>query len=128
MKGLANYTRRRVHSQTGTSAGRVGCAIGHMVNLKGEEGGQYGRHKYNKWTVKDTVFNLLLRMQAVVLILISTCLWGMTKSTPVMMDKDPQPSKYTAQLFDCGVPGKIQLLRITETCDGASKEGEMATL
>ena len=44
------------------------------------------------------------------------------------MDKDPKPSKYTAQLFDCGVPGKIQLLQIPETCDEASKEGEMATL
>ena len=52
----------------------------------------------------------------------------MMKSTFVMTDKDQQPSKYTAQLFDCGVPGKIQSLQIPETCDGASKEGEMATL
>ena len=52
----------------------------------------------------------------------------MMKSTFVMTDKDQQPSKYTAQLFDCGVPGKIQLLQILETCDRASKEGEMATL
>ena len=67
-------------------------------------------------------------MQEVVLILITTCLCGMMKSTFVMTDKDQQPSKYTAQLFDCGLPGKIQLLQIPETCDGASNEGEMATL
>ena len=115
-------------SQTSTSAGRAGCAIGQTVNLRGERGGQDGRNKDEKWTIKDTVFNILLRMQAVVLILISTCLWGTTKSTPVIMDKDPRPSKYTAQLFDCRVPGKIQLLQIPETCDGTVKEGEMATL
>ena len=96
--------------------------------LEGGGGGQNGRLKNDKWTVKDTVFSLLWRMQAVVLILISTCLWGTSKSTPVMMDKDPWPSKYTAQRFDCGVPGKIQLLQIPETCDGNPKEGEMATL
>ena len=45
------------------------------------------------------------------------------KSTPVMTDKDQRPSKYTAQLFDCRVRVKIQLLKIPETCDGASKEG-----
>ena len=93
-----------------------------------EGGGQYGIHKYNKWMFKDTVSNLLLRIQAVVLILISTCLWGTRKSTPVMTDKDPRLSKYTAQMFDCRVSGKIQLLQIPKTCDGASKEGEMATL
>ena len=99
----------------------MGCVIGQMVNLRGEEREQYERHKYSQWTVKDTVFNLLSKMQAVVLILISTCLLGMTKSTPVMTDKDPRPSNYTAQLFDCGVLGKIQLLQIPEICDEASK-------
>ena len=50
------------------------------------------------------------------------------KSTPVMTDKEQRPSKYTAQLFDWGVTGKIQLLQIPETCDEGSKEDEMATL
>ena len=50
------------------------------------------------------------------------------ESTPMMLNKEQRPSKYTAQLFDCGVPGKIQLLQIPETCDEGSKEGEMATL
>ena len=98
------------------------------MNLSGEGGLQYERQNYSQRTVKDTVFNLLLRMQAVILILISTCLLGMMKSTPVTTDKDPRPSKYTAQLFDCWVPGKIQLLQIPKTCDEASKEGEMAIL
>ena len=66
-----------MHSQTGTSSGRTGCATGQTVNSSGERGGQCGRHKYDKWMVKDTVFNLLSRMQAVVFILISTCLLGM---------------------------------------------------
>ena len=55
-----------------------------------------------RWTTKATVFNLLLRMQDVVFLLISTCIWSMR------------------QLFDCGVPGKFQLLQIPETCDKAS--------
>ena len=50
------------------------------------------------------------------------------ESTPMMLNKEQRTSKYTAQMFDCGVQGKIQLLQIPETCDGASKEGEMATL
>ena len=59
------------------------------------------------WAVKATVFKLILRMQDVVVL---TCFWSMM------------------QLFDCGVPGKIQLLQIHETCDGASTDGKMATL
>ena len=38
------------------------------------------------------------------------------------------PSEYSAQLFNCGVPGKIQLLQIPETCEERSEEGEKATL
>ena len=97
-----------------------------MVNSIGKWGGQYRRYKYCKLGV--TVFNLMLKMQAVVLILISTCLWGMMKSTPMMTDKELRPSKYTAQLFDCRVLGKIKLLQIPETCDEESKEGEKSTL
>ena len=87
----------------GTSSDRTGCSTGQTVNWSGERGRQYRRYKYCKWAVKDTVFNLILRKQVVVLILISTCLWGTMKSTPVMMDKEQRPSKHTAQLFDCGV-------------------------
>ena len=93
-QGLLHGAGRRLCSQTGTSTGRAGCVVGQMVNLRGEGGARDERHNYSQWTVKDTVFNLLSRMQAVVLILISTCLLGMVKSTPIMADKDPRPSKY----------------------------------
>ena len=99
------------------------------MNSIGKWGGQYRRYKYCKWVVIDTVFNLILKIKAVVvLIIISTCLSGMMKSTPVMTDKVQRPSKYTVKLFDCRVPRKIQLLQIPETCDKGSKGGEMATL
>ena len=91
-------------------------------------GEQQERHKHIQWTVKGTVFNLLSRMHTIVLLLIYTCLWGLMKSTPVITDKDSRPSKYTAQLFDCGVPRKFQLLQTLEICDEGSKEGEMALL
>ena len=46
----------------------------------------------------------------------------------MIKDKDSRPSKCTAQLYDWGVPSKIQLLRIPETCEETSKEGEMSEL
>ena len=57
--------------------------------------------------------------------IISTCIWSMMESTPMMLNKEQKPSKYTEQLFDCGVQGKIQLLQIPETCDEGSEEGEI---
>ena len=80
------------------------------------------------WVIKATVFNLVLRMQDMVFMLISTCIWSMMESTLMMLNKEQRPIRYTAQLFYCGVPGKIQLLQIPETCDEGSKEGEMAPL
>ena len=73
-KRLTNCAQRRLRSQTGTSAGRAGCVVGQTVNLRGEGGKRDERHNYSQRTVKDTVFNLPSRMQAAVLILISTCL------------------------------------------------------
>ena len=109
----------------GTSTGRKNCVVRQTVNRRGEGGARPEEHKS---TVKDTVFNLLSSTHTIVLLLIYTGLWGLLKSTPVIMDKDPRPSKYTAQLFDCRVPGKIQLFQIPKTCDEASKEREMAVL
>ena len=77
------------------------------------------------WVIKATVFNLVLRMQDMVFMLISTCIWSMMESTLMMLNKEQKPSKYTEQLFDCGVQGKIQLLQILETCDEGSEEGEI---
>ena len=78
--------------------------------------------------IKTTVFILILRMQTVVFMLVSTCIWGMMESTPIVLNKEQRPSKYTAQLFDCGVSGKIQLLQIPEIYNEGLKEGEMAPL
>ena len=115
MMRWVNYTRRTSQSQTGTSPDGIGCITGQTVNSIGKGGGQYRRYKHCKWAVKDTVFNLILRMQAIVLILISTYLSGMMKSTPVMIDKEQRPSKYTAQLFYCGVPKKSNYCRYLKT-------------
>ena len=90
VKRLVNYTRRTARSQTGTSSGTTGCATGRTVDLNAKLGGQYKREKHCMWKVIFTLFNLILRMQDVVLILIFTCLWGTMKSTPVMTDKDQQ--------------------------------------
>ena len=86
------------------------------------------RYKHYSWVIKATVFNLILRMQEVIFMLISTCIWNMMESTLMMLNKEQRPSKYTAQLFNSGVPGKIQLLQIPETCNEGSKEVEMAPL
>ena len=128
VKGLVNYVRRAVQSQDGISPDETGCVTGRTVNSTEKQGGQYRRNKQCMWIIKATLFYLILRMQAAVLILISTCIWGMMKSNPVMMNKVQRPSKYTAQLFDCGVPRKMQLLQIPETCDEGPKEEEMAVL
>ena len=58
-QGLRNGVRSWACSRISTHTGRVGGFI--------------------EQTVKDTVFNLLFRMQAVVLILISTCFLGMDR-------------------------------------------------
>ena len=54
--------------------------------------------------------------------MISTYVWNLGQTNLMAGIDEPLPSKYTAQLYDCGVLGKIQLLQET------SKEGEMAVL
>ena len=60
--------------------------------------------------------------------MISIYIWSLGQTNPMDKIREPLPSKYSAQLFDCGVPGKIQLLQIPETCEERSEEGEKATL
>ena len=72
-QGLTNGAGSKLRSQTDTSAGGTGRAVKQTVNLRGE--GVIQDHRPD--TVKDTVFNLLSRMQAVVLILLYTCFLGM---------------------------------------------------
>ena len=123
-----NHARRTELGQAGTSPDRPGCLTGRTVKFIEEGYGHCMRYKHGMWVIKSTVFSLISRIQAMVLMLISTCIWGMMEFTPMLLNKEQRPSKYTAQLFDCGVPGKIQLLQIPETCDEGSKEGEMAPL
>ena len=60
--------------------------------------------------------------------MISTYVWSLGQTNPMDKIREPLPSKYSAQLFDCKVPGNIQLLQIPETCEERSEEGEKATL
>ena len=60
--------------------------------------------------------------------MISIYIWSLGQTNPMDKIREPLPSKYSEQLFDCGVPGKIQLLQIPETCEEKSEEGEKATL
>ena len=64
---------------------------------------------------------MILRMQDVVFMIISTCIWSMMESTPMMLNKEQKLSKYTEQLFE----GKIKLLQIPETYNEGSEEGEI---
>ena len=67
-------------------------------------------------------------MKVALLMMISTYVWNLGQANPMAGDKKPLPSKYSAQLFDCGVPGKIQLLQIPETCEDRSTEIEREIL
>ena len=48
-------------------------------------------------------------------VLIAACILRMVSSVPTLAMREQRPSKYKAQMFDCGVPGKIQVL-ISEKC------------
>ena len=62
------------------------------------------------------------------LVLISTYVWNQGQANPLVGDFKPLLSKYSAQLFDCGLPRKIQTLQIPETCEDRSAELERETL
>ena len=67
-------------------------------------------------------------MKGALIIMISTYVWSLGQTNPMDKIREPLPSKYSAQLFNCGVPGKIQLLQVPETCEEKSEEGEKVTL
>ena len=54
-------------------------------------------------------------MQVVIPMLVSACILSMVNSVPTTLSYEQRPNKYKAQLFDCGVPGKIQVLKVPET-------------
>ena len=94
-----------------------------VVKRDKRQAGHHHGFKYYGWTMLTSVFKLTLRMQAWVQILIAACILSMVSSVPTLTHKDRRPSKYKAILFDCGVPGKIQVLQIPERCSEDSNEG-----
>ena len=55
--------------------------------------------------------------------LVSTYILSMAESTPMVQNKEHKSSNYSAQLSYCRIPGKIQLLQITETGDEELEPG-----
>ena len=124
-RGLVNHAQRTTPSLASTSTGRADYVTRGTVKQIREQDGQYRRYKYYVWVIKTSVFKLISKMK-MILMLISASILSMVKSTPMMLSKEQRLSKYKAQLFDCGVPGKIQVLQIPETCDEDS-EGDEST-
>ena len=63
-------------------------------------------------------------MQTWMQVLITACILSMVSSAPTLTNREQRPSKYKAQLFDWGVPGKIHVLPIPERrCKDSNKEG-----
>ena len=48
---------------------------------------------YYVWVIKTSVFKLTLRMQAVILMLVSACILSMVNSVPTILSKEQRPSK-----------------------------------
>ena len=70
------------------------------------------------------VFKLMLRMQTWMQVLIAACILSMVSSVPNLTKREQRPSQHKAQMFICGVPGKIQVLQIPENCsEDSNKQG-----
>ena len=114
-RGLVNHAQRITPSLASTNTGRADYVTRQTVEQIREQNGHCRGYKYYMWVIKTLVFKLTSRMQAVILMLVSACILSMVNSIPTILSKEQRPSKYKAQLFDCGVPGKIQVLQIPET-------------
>ena len=115
--------------QTGTSYKQTQkILIGQTV--KSNSGGSRDGKNYINYLqdISTLVYNYISIMQGALIVLISTYVWNQGQASPLVGDNQPLPSKYSVQLFDCGVPGKIQMLQILETCEDKSPEGERAQL
>ena len=66
-----------------------------VKQTKGESG-HYRRYKECMHTIRDTVYNQILRMQTVVLMLVSTYILSMAESTPMVQNKEHKSNKYSA--------------------------------
>ena len=81
--------------------------------VKGDkrQAGHHHGYKCYTGTMLTSVFKLTLRMQAWVKILITACILSMVSLAPYLTNKERRPSKYKVQMFDCGVPGKMQVFQ-----------------
>ena len=128
-RGLAAFASRVLVGRTGTPCNQTGRnTIRRKVNLN--SGGNRAGKEYitHLWDHSTTVYKHISRMKVALLVLIWTYVWNQGQENPMVGDNKPLPSKYSAQLFDCGVPGKIQTLQIPETCEDRSAELERETL
>ena len=80
------------------------------------------RYKHYAGTWVTSVFKLMSRMQTRMQVLIAACILRMVSSVPTLAMREQRPSKYKAQMFDCGVPGKIQGL-LSEKCSNEFSKG-----
>ena len=78
-----------------------------MVKEDKEQNGHYCGYNNYAWVMLTSVFKLTSTMQAGIHMLVAACRLSMVSSVRTLMNKKQRPSKYKAQLFDCGVPGKI---------------------
>ena len=78
--------------------------------------------------LRTSVYNWVYKMKGVLIMIISSYIWNLGQTNPTVGNKEPFPSKYSAQLFDCGVPRKIQLHQIPETCKDESTEMKRGVL
>ena len=67
-------------------------------------------------------------MKLLLIMFVSTYVWSQGQTNPRGGNNNPLPSKYSVQLFDCGIPGKIQTLQIPEICEEGSMERERAQI
>ena len=122
-KGLLNHPLGDTPSLDGTSASSSDCVTRWTVKGDIEQNGHCREYNYYMWVMLTSVFKLTSRVQAGIHMLVAACIMSMVSSVPTILSKEERPSKYKAQLFDFGIPGKIQVLQIPETCSEDSNKG-----
>ena len=102
-EGLLDPAGTTSWNQAGTSGHSRHDVTVLTVKCDKRQSGQYSTYKYST-------------------ILIAACIMSLVISVPTSMYQEKRPSKYKAQLHDCGVPEKIQVL-IPEKCSNKTREG-----
>ena len=126
---LTIYAPRILSSRTGTPHSRPGSSNDRQTVKPTREMSRTGQEfKTHPHIVRTAVYNWISRMKVALIAMISTYVWNLGQTKPMVGIKEPLQSKYYAQLSDCGMPGKIQLLQIPETFEDRSAEVEKDTL